>query len=89
MPPVAYVPCAVDENDERHAVLRYTNDGRIALLVYTALDRLHRCAGDVPWALMDWAGLERIQEDMARIKQNGILGQLLRDSWLAFTEGLL
>ena len=27
--------------------------------------------------------------DMARIKQNGILGQLLRDSWLAFTEGLL
>ena len=63
MPPVVYVPCAVDENDERHAVLRYTNDGRIALLVYTALDRLHRCAGDVPWALMDWAGLERIQEE--------------------------
>ena len=28
-------------------------------------------------------------ERMARIKQNGILGQLLRDSWLAFTEGLL
>ena len=27
--------------------------------------------------------------DLARIKQNGILGQLLRDSWLAFTEGLL
>jgi len=26
---------------------------------------------------------------MARIKQNGILGQLLRDSWLALTEGLL
>ena len=26
---------------------------------------------------------------VARIKQNGILGQLLRDSWLAFTEGLL
>ena len=30
-----------------------------------------------------------IKVDMARIKQNGILGQLLRDSWLAFTEGLL
>ena len=28
-------------------------------------------------------------DTMARIKQNGILGQLLRDSWLAFTEGLL
>ena len=27
--------------------------------------------------------------DMAGIKRNGILGQLLRDSWLAFTEGLL
>lgn len=63
MPPVVYVPCAVDENDERHAVLRYTNDGRIPLLVYTALDRLHRRAGDVPWALMGWAGLERIQEE--------------------------
>lgn len=45
---VDYVPCAVDENGEPHAVLR---------------DRLHRCAGDVPWALMDWAGLERIQEE--------------------------
>ena len=31
----------------------------------------------------------RRTENMARIKQNGILGQLLRDSWLAFTEGLL
>ena len=28
-------------------------------------------------------------QSMAGIKQNGILGQLLRDSWLAFTEGLL
>ena len=45
MPPVVYVPCAVDDHDERHAVLRYTNDGRIALPVYTALDRLHTCAG--------------------------------------------
>ena len=63
MPPVVYVPCAVDDHDERHAVLRYTNDGRIALPVYTALDRLHTCAGDVPWALMDWAGLERVQEE--------------------------
>jgi len=26
---------------------------------------------------------------MAGIKQNAILGQLLRDSWLAFTEGLV
>ena len=29
------------------------------------------------------------RERMAGIKQNGILGQLSRDSWLAFTEGLL
>ena len=31
----------------------------------------------------------RRKDSLARIKQNGILGQLLRDSWLAFTEGLL
>ena len=33
--------------------------------------------------------LRALARTLARIKQNGILGQLLRDSWLAFTEGLL
>lgn len=32
------------------------SDGRLALLVYTALDRLLDLAGDVPWVLMDWDG---------------------------------
>ncbi|MCZ0857373.1 transposase [Actinomyces israelii] len=30
-----------------------------------------------------------LSESMAGIKQNGILGRLLRDSWLASTEGLV
>ena len=29
-----------------------------------------------------------IWSNMAGIKQNGILGQLLRDSWLVFAENL-
>ena len=63
-PPVVYVPCAVDDHDERHAVLRYTNDGRIALPGSTPSFGVasHGVRGR-PWALMDWAGLERIQEE--------------------------
>ncbi|WP_207382263.1 hypothetical protein [Schaalia vaccimaxillae] len=37
-------------------------DGRIALLVYTALDRLKDRAGEVPWALLDWPSLGQLQK---------------------------
>ena len=50
----------------------------------------HQLRFALPLAQDTAVGLvERLLADMARIKQNGILGQLLRDSWLAFTEGLL
>ncbi|WP_084436500.1 SAV_915 family protein [Actinomyces gerencseriae] len=62
MPPVVYVPCVIDEHDERKLALRTTKDGRLALLVYTALDRLLDLAGDVPWVLMDWDGLDKAQK---------------------------
>ena len=52
-----------------------------AVLVWVgATDSPINFLGDSAWAM---------PTVMARIKQNGILGQLLRDSWLAFTEGLL
>ena len=64
MPPVVYVPCVIDEHDERKLALRTTKDGRLALLVYTALDRLLDLAGDVPWVLMDWDGLDMLLQDI-------------------------
>lgn len=41
-PPVVYVPChdAVSDANDAKVVYRRTNDGRQALLVYSALDRL-------------------------------------------------
>jgi hypothetical protein len=51
-PPFLYIPCVSHVQDGRHAeaVYRQTKDGRTALLVYSALDRLHACQGeDQPW----------------------------------------
>ncbi|WP_175956711.1 SAV_915 family protein [Schaalia sp. Marseille-Q2122] len=63
LPPVVYVPCVLDERNEAHLALREMPDGRRALLVYTALDRLIDMAGEqTPWVLMDWAMLEEAQQ---------------------------
>ena len=51
-PPFLDIPCLehVDEGGQAAAVYRTTKDGRTALLVYSALDRLHACQGeDQPW----------------------------------------
>lgn len=63
MPPVVYVPCIIDRNGVRRLAMTRTVDGRMALLVYTALDRLvDLVGGDVSWALLDWDALERARE---------------------------
>jgi len=62
-PPVFYVPCTTDASGGLRVTLRTTNDGRVALLVYTALDRLLAGAGDVPWALLSLADLERVKRE--------------------------
>jgi hypothetical protein len=42
--------------------LRPTRDGRLALLVYSALDRLVDCCGDEqPWVVMPTANLEKVR----------------------------
>jgi hypothetical protein len=64
-PPVVYVPCAPrDPGDEELSVdLRRTREGRLALLVYSALDRLVTCCGgQQPWVVLPTADLEEIRE---------------------------
>jgi len=62
-PPVVYVPCLDGaEPGSLNVALRRTNDGRTALLAYSALDRLRAGAGDVPWALLTIADLQRVHD---------------------------
>ncbi|MFV0446844.1 MAG: SAV_915 family protein [Planctomycetaceae bacterium] len=53
IPPVVYLPCAKEPDGLGALVeLRPMSDGRTALLVYTALDRLADCCGPhQPWVL--------------------------------------
>jgi hypothetical protein len=63
-PPVVYVPCSpVGRDDDILSVdLRPTRDGRLALLVYSALDRLVNCCGDKQsWVVMPTADLEKVR----------------------------
>ena len=54
VPPILYVPCeGPGADDEQHLDFRRTKDGRLALMAYTALDRLVTCCGDAqPWVLI-------------------------------------
>lgn len=64
-PPVVYVPCSPrDPGDEELSVdLRRTREGKLALLVYSALDRLVTCCGEQqPWVVLPTADLEEIRE---------------------------
>lgn len=54
-PPFVYIPCSEHITRPEDAVLelRRTRDGRTALLVYSALDRLKYCCGEQqPWIVM-------------------------------------
>lgn len=64
-PPVVYVPCAEGATSPSDAsiVYRRTRDGREALLVYSALDRLKAGLGDTqPWLLIPTLELEKVWE---------------------------
>lgn len=47
-PPVVYVPCECPPSGDGNITidLRQTREGQLALLVYSALDRLVMCCGD-------------------------------------------
>ena len=62
-PPIVYVPCAPTQTSEELAVdLRRTRDGRLALLVYSAMDRLiSHCGAAQPWTVMATQDLDRLR----------------------------
>ena len=63
-PPLVYVPCSPFAMDDDTLIvdLRPTRDCRLALLVYSALDRLVDCCGDEqPWVVMPTGNLEKVR----------------------------
>ncbi|GAA1975479.1 SAV_915 family protein [Amycolatopsis minnesotensis] len=68
LPPVLYVPTARPSarGDDTAVELRRTDDGRTALLAYSALDRLVDCCGEgQPWVLLATENLPKIHERLA------------------------
>lgn len=64
-PPVVYVPCTRHTADVAELEVRHqtTQDGRRAVLVYSALDRLQTCCGeDQPWFLLPSRGLQAMHD---------------------------
>ncbi|MDG4831852.1 hypothetical protein O7627_21460 [Solwaraspora sp. WMMD1047] len=62
-PPVVYLPCLAEVTDAADAriVMRTTKDGRLALLAYSALDRLRNCCGPTqPWIVAPTIALSRL-----------------------------
>ena len=60
-PPVVYVPTTeLPADGEVRLALRHTHDGRLALFVYSALDRLVEFYdAETPWVLMGVEDLQR------------------------------
>jgi hypothetical protein len=64
IPPVVYVPARQPAPDDTDVtlVLRELADGRVALLAYTAMDRLVAACGErQPWALVQSSRLEEMR----------------------------
>ncbi|SNR38461.1 hypothetical protein SAMN06265360_104136 [Haloechinothrix alba] len=64
-PPVVYLPLAEHTENPEEAVveLRRTRDGRMALMAYSAMDRLKYCCGEQqPWMVLPTAYLDNIQQ---------------------------
>lgn len=63
-PPVTYLPCRLDAAGElQEVMMAELEDGRIALMGYTALDRfVAACGSGHPWVLWKTEELERLRE---------------------------
>lgn len=63
-PPMVYLPVDLNDNGEVENIrMARLEDGRVALLGYTALDRFVRCCGEQqPWMLFDTEKLDELRE---------------------------
>jgi hypothetical protein len=62
-PPVVYAPTTTVAGDRLRLEMVVTNDGRTALFVYSAIDRLHEFyRAGAPWALLSVEDLQRAHE---------------------------
>lgn len=86
IPPVLYLPVRVSVDGRQLAEVRAIENGRSALLAYTALDRLiAQCGREQPWSLVNTDMLGEIKADQpfdvvafdpligARLKRDGML----------------
>lgn len=63
LPPVVYAPTLGDEDGHTRIRMHRLSDDRVALFVYSAIDRLQgQYGGDASWALLTVADLERAHE---------------------------
>jgi hypothetical protein len=64
-PPILYLPCTEQHASDGNITveLRQTRDGRMALMAYSALDRLMSCCGDAqPWVVVPTTNLDKLQQ---------------------------
>ncbi len=61
-PPVVYVPVTTDAEGEQRLDVRITRDGRKALLVYSAMDRLAAWFGPSDWVLLTVEALQALYD---------------------------
>lgn len=62
---MVYLPCGEHVADPAEAVveMRQTRDGRLAMMTYSALDRLKYCCGeDQPWMVVPTPTLDDIRQ---------------------------
>ncbi|HEX6149360.1 SAV_915 family protein [Nocardioides sp.] len=63
LPPVVYVPTITDEDGANRLRMHELRDGRVALFVYSAIDRLEEQYGEGhPWALLSVPNLQLAHE---------------------------
>lgn len=64
LPPVVYAP-TIDLDGATRIRMHEMRDGRTALFVYSAIDRLHAQYGDdAPWVLLTVPDLEKAHEQV-------------------------
>jgi hypothetical protein len=65
IPPVVYAPTLVDDDGRTRVRMHRMRDDRVALFVYSALDRFAAQYGaDAPWVLLTAHHLEQVYDEV-------------------------